>query len=74
MAACLLATDAGYSVVADTAPSSCTGYILLTSAEYTASNPFSELDTGLALQLLCFELGLFILAFAAGFISRKLGR
>lgn len=74
MAACLLATDAGYSVVADTAPISCTGYILQTSAEYNASNPFSELDSGLALQLLGFELGMFVLAYSAGFICRKLGR
>lgn len=74
MAACLLVTDAGYSVAADTAPNSCAGYVLQASAEYQASNPFSTLDYSLAMSLLGFELGIFITAYACGFICRKLGR
>lgn len=74
MTACLLVNDGVYQVVTDAAPSSCAGYVLQTGAEYSTNNPFSELDNGLALKLLGFELGLFILAFSCGFICRKLGR
>lgn len=75
MTACLLVTDSAFSVTADMAPDSCTGYILMTSAEYRVNqNPFADIDYPTLLTLLGFELGVFITAFACGFIARKLGR
>lgn len=75
MSACLLvdATSSAISITS-TEPSSCAGYILLTSAEYNASNPFSEFDVSIASELFAYMLGMFISAYAVGIIARKLGR
>ena len=75
MPACLLvdATSSAISITS-TEPNSCAGYILLTSAEYTASNPFSGFDVSVTSEIFAWELTAFISAFAVGLIARKLGR
>jgi len=74
MAACLLAASDAISITG-AAPDSCSGYVLLSSAEYAdVKSPLSTIDQATVIQLFSLELVLFVSAFACGFICRKLGR
>jgi len=76
MAGCLLVDGGtGQTSITLTEPNSCTGYILMTSTEYSLmSSPFNDFDTeafSIMFGTLCV---LFLMGYGAGFVARKLGR
>ena len=76
MTACLLVSaDSSAISITPTEPNSCTGYILMTGAEYQVNqSPFADFDSDLFLELLAWMLAIFITAFSTGIIARKLGK
>lgn len=73
MTACLLADSGALSILPETAPNSCTGYILMTPAEYSANqSPFAEFDLNMFGAILAFMFTIVVTGFYAGFTVRKM--
>lgn len=61
------------AVSANVLPDSCTGYILITSTEYTAlKSPFTEFDLTVFSYVTGFLLTIFVSGFVAGLIVRRM--
>lgn len=73
MSACLLVDGGTFSLLPETAPDSCGGYILVTPTEYKSNqNAFADFDYETFGTVLVFLLTTAISGFVTGFVVRKL--
>lgn len=72
MSACLLVDGGTFSLLPETAPDSCGGYILVTPTEYKSNqNAFADFDYETFCTVLVFLLTTAITGFVGGFVARK---
>lgn len=73
MSACLLVDGGAVSLLPDTAPDSCMGYVVVTPAEYKSNqNAFADFDYETFGTVLVFLMATAISGFVGGFVVRKL--
>lgn len=72
MSACLLVDGGTFSLLLETAPDSCSGFILVTATEYKSNqNAFADFDYVTFSTVLVFLLTTAITGFVGGFVARK---
>lgn len=72
MSACLLVDGGTFSLLPETAPDSCGGYILVTPTEYKSNqNAFADFDYETFGTVLVFLLTTAITGFVGGLVARK---
>lgn len=73
MTACLLVDNGSLSILPETAPDSCGGYLLVTPTEYKENiSPFATFDAKIFSLVSTFLLVLIITGIMTGFIIRKM--